>query len=131
MFNRIQFLCVVATALVLVTGGIEVRADEFVEHSGPVGPCDPILETVGNKRVIAFFQRDNGKCDVSAVVFEKADVDTGKTTAARIRARLRPHEMVYIDSPDNQTLRLQCGSSAMTLEAPETGELVTYGGSVR
>ena len=120
MSNRNQFLCVVATALVLVTGGIEARADELIEHSGPVAANDPIIETVGNKRVIAFFQRENGRCDVSAVVFEKTDADRGKTAAARVRVSLRPHEIVYIDSPDNQTLRLQCGSNATTLEVPET-----------
>jgi hypothetical protein len=56
MFNRIQFPCVVAGALVaLVTVGIAARADELVEHSGPVGTNDTILATFGSKRVIAFF----------------------------------------------------------------------------
>jgi hypothetical protein len=128
MFNRIQSLCVVACALVaLVTVGVTARADELVEHLGPVGTNDTILATFGSKRVIAFFERDNGRCAVSAVVFEKTDADTGMTTAARVRVSLRPHEMVQIDSSDNQILRLQCGSNATTLGALETDSHVATG----
>jgi hypothetical protein len=42
MFNRIQFLCVVAGALVaLVTVGVTARADELVEHLGRLGLTTP------------------------------------------------------------------------------------------
>jgi hypothetical protein len=132
MFNRIQFLCVVAGALVaLVTVGVTARADELVEHLGPVGTNDTILATFGSKRVIAFFEQDNGRCTVSAVVFEKTDADTGMTTAARIRVTLRPHEMMHIDSSDNQALRLQCGSNAMTLGVLETDKVVASGSAAQ
>ena len=115
MFNRIQLLCAVTGVLVVLTGGVQARAYELVDHSGPVEVNDTILETVGSKRVIAFFQRENGRCAVNAVVFEKTDVDTVTTTAARVRATLRPDEMLSIDSSDNQTIGLQCGSNATTL----------------
>jgi hypothetical protein len=132
MFNRIQFLCVVAGALVaLVTVGVTARADELVEHLGPVGTNDTILATFGSKRVIAFFEQDNGRCTVSAVVFEKTDADTGMTTAARIRVTLRPHEMIHIDSSDNQSLRLQCGSNATTLGVLETDKVVASGSAAQ
>jgi hypothetical protein len=132
MFNRTQFPCILGGALLaLVTAQMTARAAEPEEHMGPVGTDDTILATLGNKRVIAFFERDNGRCAVSAVVFEKTDADTGMTTAARVRVSLHPHEMVYIDSPDNQTLRLECGSNAATLEVPETDGLVVSGGTRR
>ena len=115
MFNRIQFLCAVTGVLAVLTGGVEARAYEAVDHPGPVEANGTIVETVGNQRVIAFFQRENGRCAVNAVVFEKSDVDAGTTTAARVRATLRPDEMLSIDSTDNQTLGLQCGSNASTL----------------
>lgn len=125
MLNRIQFLflCVVTGVFVMATGRIEARADEFVRHSGPVGTNDAILETFGNKRVIAFFHRDNGRCAVNAVMFEKSDTDTGMTTATRVRVSLRPNELLSFDSPDNQTLSVQCGSNAATLEVSETNQL--------
>jgi hypothetical protein len=119
MFNRTQLPCLVVGALFVLGGfGMTARADELTEHLGPVRTNDTILATFGNKRVIAFL-RDNGHCAVSAIVFDRADADNGETTAARIRIRLKPHEMVHIDSSDNRTLDLQCGSHAATLEIPE------------
>jgi hypothetical protein len=115
MFNRIQLLCAVTGVLAVLAGGIEARAYEVVDHSGPVEANGTILQTVGSQRVIAFFQRDNGRCTVNAVVFEKTDVGTDTTTAARVRATLRPDEMLSIDTSDNQIVGLQCGSNAKTL----------------
>lgn len=115
MFNRIQLLCAVTGVLVVLTGGVEARAYEVVDHPGPVEANGTILQTVGSQRVIAFFQRENGRCAVNAVVFEKTEADTSVTTAARVRATLRPDEMLSIDTSDNQTLGLQCGSNASTL----------------
>jgi hypothetical protein len=90
-------------------------AEELAEHLGPVGAHDTILASFADKRLIAFFERDHGRCAVSAVVFEQTDPATGTATAARVRVSLRPEEMVHIDSPDNQTVHLQCGSNAATL----------------
>jgi hypothetical protein len=128
VFNRIQFPCVIAGVLVaLVSVGITAHADELAENLGPVGTDDTILATFGNKRVIASFERDNSRCAVSAVVFEKTDPDTGMTTSARVRVSLQPHEMVHIDSSDKETLSLQCGSNAATLAVVETAKLVPSG----
>ena len=43
---------------------LPVRADELVQNLGPVGPHDPILTTVGSKRVIAFYTPDGGHCGI-------------------------------------------------------------------
>jgi hypothetical protein len=112
-----QFLKLAAAGaiVVLTAAGTPARADEMVQNLGPVGPNDTILATFGNKRVIAFYQQDTGRCAVNAVVFEKTDAESGMTTAARVRVSLNPRQMVYIDSSDNQTLHLQCGDYAKTL----------------
>ena len=44
-----------------------------------------------------------------------AEAYTGATTAARVRISLNLREMVHIDSADNKSLNLQCGSNAETL----------------
>ena len=72
----------------LTTVGLPARADELVQHLGPVPPHEPILTTFGNKRVIAFYEPDNGRCAVNAIVYDKTDADTGMTTAARVRVSL-------------------------------------------
>jgi hypothetical protein len=108
-------LAVAGAIIALAAASTPTRADEMVQRYGPVGPNDTILATFGNKRVIAFYELDNGRCAVNAVVYEKTDAETGMTAAARVRLSLSPRQMVYIDSSDNQTLNLQCGDYAQTL----------------
>jgi len=115
MTHQFLKLAVAGAIIALTAASTPTRADEMVQRYGPVGPNDTILATFGNKRVIAFYERDNGRCAVNAVVFEKTDAETGMTTAARVRLSLSPRQMVHIDSSDNQTLHLQCGDYAKTL----------------
>jgi hypothetical protein len=119
-----------ACAFVAFTAvGYPARADELVEHLGPVGPHEPILTTFGNKRVIAFYEPENGRCFVNAVVYDKTDADTGQTTAARVRVELNPHQMVHIDSTDNKSINLRCGDYADTLSLVDTSKTVAAGAS--
>ena len=116
-----------ASAIVALTAvSTPARADELVQHLGPVGPHEPILATFGNKRAIAFYEPDNGRCAVSAVVYDKTDADTGMTTAARVRVSLDPRQIVHIDSTDNTSINLQCGDRAETLSLIDNGGLVAF-----
>ena len=119
MLSRIQLLKFAAAGVVVAcTLGTPARADELVQNLGPVGPHEAILTEVGSERVIAFYEPDNGRCAVHAVVFDKTDAYTGMTTAARVRVSLNPREMIHIDSADNESvksLNLQCGDDAESL----------------
>jgi hypothetical protein len=112
-----QFLKLAAAGAIIAftAASTPTQAYEMVQRYGPVGPNDTILATFGNKRVIAFYELDKGRCTVSAVVFEKTDAETGMTTAARVRVSLSPREMIHLDSSDNQTIHLECGDYAKTL----------------
>ena len=131
MLSRIQLLKFAAAGGVIVcTLGTPARADELVQNLGPVGPHEAILTEVGSERVIAFYEPDNGRCTVHAVVFDKTDAYTGMTTAARFRVSLNPREMVHIDSADNESvksLNLQCGKNAEKLTIIDTDSLVASG----
>ncbi|MGB6768057.1 MAG: hypothetical protein WBE50_08190, partial [Methyloceanibacter sp.] len=101
-----------AGALVALTAvGTSARADDLPQSLGPVGPNETILTTFGKKRVIAFYEADNGRCAVNAVVYDKTDAYTGMTTAARVRVSLNPRQMVHIDS----TIMRRSTSSAETM----------------
>ena len=104
-----------AGALVLFVASIPARADELAQNLGPVAPNEPILATVGNKRIIAFYELDKGHCALNVVIFEKSDADTGMTTAARVRVSLNPGQITSIDSVENKSLTLKCGDDAETL----------------
>jgi hypothetical protein len=69
---------------------------------------------------MAFYEPDNGRCAVSAVVYDKTDAATGMTTAARVRVNLNPREVVHVDSTDNKTLTLKCGDYAEILSVVDT-----------
>ena len=131
MLSRIQLLKFAAAGVVVVcTLGTPARADELVQNLGPVGPHEPILTEVGSQRVIAFYEPDNGRCAVHAVVFDKTDAYTGMTTAARVRVSLNPREIVHIDSADNESvksLNLQCGKDAEKLTIIDTDSSVVSG----
>ena len=126
--NFLKF-AVAGALLALTVSGTPARADEMVQNLGPVGPHEPILTTVGNKRVIAFYEPDNGQCAVNAVVFDKTDAYTGMTTAARVRVSLNPRQVVHIDSIDNKSINLQCGDYAETLALVDTSKFISAGAS--
>ena len=122
--NRLLGFAAAGAFVTLTALDLPARADELVQHLGPVGPHEPILTTFGNKRVIAFYEPDNGRCAVNAVVYDKTDAETGMTTAARVRLSLNPHQVVHIDSTDNKSINLQCGDRADMLALVDSGELV-------
>ena len=124
--TKLSTLAAVATVVVLSGYGLPSRADELRQNLGPVGPHEPILTTFGNKRVIAFYEPANGRCAVSAVVWDKTDAETGMTTAARVRVSLSQREIVHLDSTDNKTITLQCGDYADSLKLID-GPVVTAG----
>ena len=135
MLNRIQLLKFAAAGVVVVcTLGTPARADELTQNLGPVGPHEPILTEVGSERVIAFYEPDNGRCAVHAVIFDKTDAHTGMTTAARVRISLEPSQIVHIDSAHNESLKslnLQCGENAEKLTIIDTDSSVASGNSIQ
>ena len=119
--NFLKFTAASAFLAVTVSGS-PARADEMAQNLGPVGAHEPILTTVGNKRVIAFYEPDNGHCAVNAVVYDKTDAYTGKTTAARVRVSLNPGQTASIDSAENKSLTLKCGDRGEMLSAVDTNQ---------
>jgi hypothetical protein len=115
-----------AAGLVVLCASGPARADELVENLGPVGPHQPILTSVGSKRVIAFYRPGSDRCSLHAVVWENTDADTGKS-AARVRVSLQPGQIIHIDTAENETLNLQCGDDAEMLSVIDNDERVAFG----
>ena len=125
MYTLTQFLSFAAAgALALSVASIPTRADEFAQNLGPVGAHEPILTTVGGKRVIAFYEPGGGNCDLHVVVWNRDDESGG--SAARVRVSLNARQMAHIDSVDNESLDLQCGDYAETLKIVDT-KMITAG----
>jgi len=103
-----------AGTLALTVASVPANADEFSQNLGPVGPNEPILTTVGSKRVIAFYVPSSENCDLQAVVWDNRDVDNDMS-AARVRVSLKPGQIVHIDTPEQESVNLQCGDHGETL----------------
>jgi hypothetical protein len=114
-----------AGALALSLASLPAHSDELAQNLGPVGPNEPILTTVGSKRVIAFYVPGNGHCGINVVVWDRSDA-TGDS-AARVRVSLSPRQMVHIDSAENKSINLQCGESAETLALVDTAKMIAAG----
>jgi len=126
MYPLARFLSFAAAgALALSTASIPARADELAQNLGPVAPNEPILTTVGNKRVIAFYEPGNGHCAINVVVWDNTDADGN--SAARVRVSLNPRQMVHIDSTENKSINLQCGDSAGSLALVDTSKMIAAG----
>jgi hypothetical protein len=125
MFTLFKSLNFVGLGFLLALGALSLpaRADDFVQNLGPVGPHEPILATVGGKRVIAFYEPRSGQCGMNVVVWNSADASGA--SAARVRVSLDPRQIVHIDSADNKSIDLQCGDYAETLSLIENSTVVT------
>ena len=112
MFSLARIITSAAAGAIiaLIAVSLPAHADELTQNLGPVGPHEPILTTIGNKRLIAFFEPDSGNCAFHAVIWKTTDVNADSAT--RFRAVLNPRQMMTIDTNDNQSLKLQCGDNA-------------------
>jgi hypothetical protein len=115
---------VAATALTTLAAGAPARAEEPVEYLGPVGPHQPILASVGDKRVIAYYLPDNGRCAFQAIVWNQFHDDSNPE---RFRISLGPNQMVHIDGDASHSLNLQCGEDAKTLAVVRNNEEIAFG----
>jgi hypothetical protein len=122
---HIASLATAGALFVLTAASITARADELAQNLGPVGPHEPILTTIGSKRVIAFYEPDSGHCAFHAVVWNTTDVNAD--SAARFRADLNPRQMAHIDTAENASLNLQCGDNAESLAIVGNPKFVAAG----
>jgi hypothetical protein len=123
--TRSLTLAAAGAIVALTVASIPARADELAQNLGPVGPREPILTWVGSKRVIAFYQPDNGNCAVHVVVWDPADVKAEST--AGFQATLNPRQMAHINTAENKSLYLQCGDNAERLAIVDTAKFVVAG----
>jgi hypothetical protein len=112
--GKIATCATLGTFVVLGAFGLPARAEEPIQNLGPVPVHVPIVTTFGNKGVIAFYEPDGAHCGLYAVVYNLAD-ESG-ASATRVRLSLNAGQIVNIDSPDNESLSLQCGDSAEALK---------------
>jgi hypothetical protein len=114
-----------AGAFALTVASTHSFAGDPPEVLGPVGPNDPIITAVGRKTVLAFYEVDGTNCGMHIVMWDRGD-ESGDS-AAGFRVTLDPRQVVHIDTAQNKSIGLECGSAADTLAIVETGKVYTAG----
>jgi hypothetical protein len=111
-----NFLKVASAAAVvaLTAPSTPASANDMVQNLGPVPAHQPILKTVGNKNVLAFFEPGNGQCNVQAVIWNVDEIEPNPT---RVQVSLCPGQSASIDSSATASFKLRCGDHAETLAA--------------
>jgi hypothetical protein len=125
LLRTLKFLAITAASAlsVLALAPMASAADNWASL-GPVGPHEPILATVGDKRVIAYYEPNGDMCDVSAVVFD-ASAAGGGHASTRVRLSLHPGELFHVDAVGDEQVMLTCGPKAAMLMVLNRGELLT------
>ena len=124
--NRNYLLSLAAAgAFALTVASTHSFAGDPPEVLGPVGPNDPIITAVGRKTVLAFYEVDGTNCGMHIVMWDRGD-ESGDS-AAGFRVTLDPRQVVHIDTAQNKSIGLQCGSAADTLAIVDTGKIYTAG----
>jgi len=114
-----------AGAFALTVASTHSFAGDPPEVLGPVGPNDPIITAVGRKTVLAFYEVDGTNCGMHIVMWDRGD-ESGDS-AAGFRVTLDPRQVVHIDTAQNKSIGLECGSAADTLAIVEAGKVYTAG----
>ena len=102
-----------STLFALTTGITPASANEMTQNLGPVPAYAPILATVGNKHVIAFFVPGDGQCNVQVVTWNADDMEAN--SAGGVRLSLNAGQSASIDSSETESFTLKCGDHAETL----------------
>jgi len=124
--TKLLKLAAAGSIVVLISAyGVPAQADELAQNLGPVGPHEPILTTVGSKRIIAFYIPGSGRCAVHMVIGDVRDPEAA--LVSRIRVELKPGQMVHLDSVDQKSLNLECGDNAEKLAIVNNDEHVAFG----
>ena len=110
-----------AIALCLLTGGTRVQAEDLPRSLGPIEPNKPLITTVGNKKIIAFFVSDSHSCAVQTVVWEKGDESASSATGVRLV--LKAEDTMNVAGSWG-SLILKCGKDAATMDVVETRNYV-------
>ena len=128
-YSRLSTLTAAGALAALLSGGVPASAEDNKANLGPVGPREPILATFGDKRVIAYYERDGDMCDVSAVVFDTSAAGGGNAST-RVRVSLHPGELFHVDAVGDDEVMLTCGPNAARLMVLNRRDILTKAASV-
>ena len=126
--SNLSALAAAGAFLALSAVGAPAMSEDNSVNLGPVGPREPILVKMGDKRLVAYYEPNGGNCFVSAVVFD-ASPSGGGYASTRIRVALHPGELFHLDGVEDRRVVLLCGFHAERLTVLNRTEVMTQSAS--
>jgi hypothetical protein len=124
---KLSSLAAAGALIALIAAAAPAGADDAV-NLGPVGPHEPLIVKMGDKRVIASYVPNGGNCFVSAVVFDAA-ASGGGLASTKIRVALHPGELFRVDGTEERQVVLLCGFKGDMLTVLNRSEVMTHAGN--
>lgn len=123
--TRIQLARLAAAGAIVAfsAASIPARSEDRPVRLGPVGPLQPIMTTVGDKDVIAFYRPGGGHCNIYVVLNDRTDASGH--SGAQVRVSLSPRQMVHLATNEKDTLTLKCSNEAESLAIVDEDEQIT------
>jgi hypothetical protein len=130
MLRTFHILSIAAVSVLTVLAATFTASAADTTHAnlGPVGPNEPIIARIGTTGLIAYYEPDNGKCAVSAIMFD-ATPNGGGEASTRVRVALHPGELFHLDGVKDEHVVLTCGPNAKLLIVLNRGEVLTKSAS--
>src|SRR5262249_31843216 len=100
-----NFLKLAAAAGFSALASTPTSANEMVQNLGPVPAHEGLLAAVGSMHVIAFFEPGDGRCIISAVVWDDLGPDPGESPK-RTGVGVRGGDRVPIDTARQESVNL-------------------------
>jgi hypothetical protein len=86
--------------------------------AGPemVAPIQAVMEDLGGKQVLAYYTRDEGRCDLVLM--------TGQEPGPRVRVTLAPDQAAAIEDVGGGKLSMTCGAEAAQMRVERSPALL-------
>jgi hypothetical protein len=100
----------------------------FADEARSVAPARGLMLDVGSKHTVSYFVSDEGKCNLTLMVGEKAD-DNGdhSSVGARVRVSIEGGKAAVIETAEGKSLQFTCAAGATSMSVRPL-EVLAYSG---
>jgi hypothetical protein len=122
-------LAVLGTVVAAALAGAVIVGTAAAEEARPtkvVAPMKGLMLDVGSKHTVSYFTADDGLCNLTLVVGEKANEEGDHgSVGARVRMAIEQGKSARIETAEGKSLEFACARDAQSMSV-RTLDLVAY-----
>ena len=126
MGSAIKNIFSVGVVGLALMGGAKPQA--FADEARSVAPARGLMLDVGSKHTVSYFVADEGKCNLTLMVGEKADEngDHG-SVGTRVRVSIEGGRTARVETAEGKSLEFTCAKGATAMSVRPL-EVLAYSG---